>query len=1673
MDEAVSSANKIEIANEDSKKLNPGTANVDSNSDDRALAIIGAESLMRSIRERNSRSQRVPEGEAFKRFTTEEYTPTFIPSENKGKIPPKRIRDTVDQYLSYQKYDPNKTMQYSRDEVLVAASLFEFLSSKPGKIRRTGSTYRNSEYDLVVLDTILPRIHEHQPITIFGLSFSPKFRNPDISGGQLQPDMANYLAMSNLQQIAKGANMVYPGGVDLCIGYEGGMYRSLGKYSIEDVERTKDEIIRLNEEAYKNVYKDTMSTESRNHVQIKDGGDLIRSCLLIEQAEDPGERWTKIAVRKRNEIQADYKMGKQIVLQEVGSEYALDELSQGDQLFSTIRNCIAAVRAQKESKLLDDSLSPEVEAELDRRITWLDTYGELEAWKRFFLSTTSSEMFESDYAKAKYAQKIAVDYKAFNELKYQGGKNGNGILGFTESPVAMTVSGTNKKMNIQLVPGWNYFPHHRLTARTIGKNGQYQWTPLTQKEMQESDVVYLPQYVGDHDYPFYYEQLAPVSSLDEKTSMRAGVQVLKSENGQRYVAKTAEYEKGGDHLLAQIARMRRMSEAGVTIIPEIVDANIKGDRIQYLLPFLDGESLDGNIFDGDPIQNTEAMFPTLLSKLSHELWEKGESRSLEHYFSGHHLSSVEKGLRSVEKSENTLLPLSDPVIDVDGKTQLNLPTILKILSDKRSVLDKTFATSICPEFTHGDLHFGNIFMKDGDVQLIDINGNPNRDVCSVDFELSRLMLSYYRQIIRDGEYSVETDENGNDHIEYTERGKAILDAREKAFQLLQENEDLKPFLTENSLDNIRLLEALDIASVFANRPEEQQEGTYLIGTMLLNEAIQGREDGMFDGAIFDLMRKNVTVENYNSPEINQKLRQMFNAYLGKRYDGFSVSHMFNQFVIHAIKKDGTITSFLSNTDLIDGVDTINTGMKDANGEAVVEASYDKILEAWQDQNFPENSRDKLFHGFVESENKLNRAIETEEPVSINGRDYRIKKLLGLGKESKAYEAEDEDGHKIAIKVGLQYLDKEFDYAMELQEKSGEIGARFPQYYEYDRESNILAMELIGGQSAEEMIHQIDSPEDWVGFLGNISDVVADITELNKRGVNAGQFNLRNVMVSDSGEYRIIDPLYEGNPDVYEAKQVLRIMGVLVEKIYHTKSERFPLRVKSSNQNETLRSLRYPDGALDDLNGESRGIPPLLDAELQKVFRGALVNGIGDKTLSDVAHSFEGIKDICERLENDSSRTEFARQPQALAVDLNGTLEEDGIINAKTVESINRLLSRGTPVAIISGKRLDAVKNTLGANGIDMSRIDVVSDEGAIYESSGETVSDHTIANVEQISAAISQYLTTQNIGGQVRNNAERINIALSSLEERVVSVLSNYVERLGLEATVNQEIGQIDIVGSGVSKMSGMQEFANRHGIELDSIVTVGNEPTGNDREILFDNNGQPRPNAFTVTGSAETSVIIEDMTDLIGYGGINRTGEISAGFGTFSDFSEASEDAIAYLRQTAEGNSNIFYPYFALEQRLNSKDPKNVDYKWLMSDSDGNPIGFTSLNKVSEDGVYNISGMYLTPNTRGRGVATDAITTLERYATSNIPGFKGFRVRVTESNAPSRRIVEKSGFVPTEVIDDDYDLVINGEHQKAKTIVYEYDPSGQKTAINLAESGVVVGDELVEMYNNMRGMRP
>ncbi|MDR0398068.1 MAG: GNAT family N-acetyltransferase [Candidatus Nomurabacteria bacterium] len=1611
-------------------------------------------------------------------FTTPEYVPEYIPSPNdRHDQLPKRIRATVDKYLAHVGENPQEEDHSENYEqnVRTAAALLEFFSGKPGKIRRTGSTYRNEQYDNKIIDTMMRAIEQQKPITIFGLSFSPKYRNPNYSNGNLLPDMANYLAMSNLQQIAHGANAIYPqGGVDFVVGYEGKIYQQLGKYSDDDVRKTLETINLLNDQAKMKVANDG----SPNRVRVVDTSDLVHECLLNNQSED-SEDFRRTLVRKRRAIREDYETGYETLISELSDEgedrevvlQRIDNLKQDRILSKTIRGAVQGLEQAKASLLESDEMKGETESKIDSKVKTLSTYAEIEAWKNFWLTTTSPDMFAEGEDPEQYATKTAIGYKAFNEIKYEGGKGGRGILGFSSKILPITVNGTNRKMNFQLVPEWNYYPHHRMTARIMdAKSQRYAWKPISQQEMNDLNTVFVPRFIEGYNYPFYYEQLVPDTDMSSRTSMGASAELLKSEDGGRYIAKTALYANGAEHLLKQISKMQAMREAGIDIIPEIMESNIKEHGIRYLMPYLGDKALDGAMLSENPLSNTEGQFPQLLNGLYGKLWSIGERKTGPTNFSECHMRSVEKGLQAVEQSDDLWLNDNELIL-VNGRQQFNLKIALDLLKKSNLNLDKVFSASIIPEFTHGDLHLGNIFMDGDNLQLIDINGNTERDNVSIEFELSRLVLSYYRQIIRDGEYSIVTDENGNDNIIYTERGKELLDAREKALESIMQNPNLKEVLTEESLMKIKLLEALDIASVFNKRPDEQKEGTYLIGTSLLNEVI--RDGGFADDAILNLMRQKINVDNYRDAEVYSNMETIFQQYLGDRWSGYSISHMFDQFVLSGIAKDGKVESFLTDNNILpDEINRNYTGEESASGERIIKQGNQGLLLAWQQINFPENDPGKLFPSFAIEERAIWDAINSHEPLLVGDQQYSVEGMLGLGKESKVFAAKTPDGKSVAIKIGLQKLDPEFKYAEDLKTRSGEIAHRFPEYLSYDSEKNIIAMELIGGSPAEDVVHSLETPDEWVDFVSNMSGIVSDIATLNERGIFAGQFNLRNVIVDDDGNYRIIDPLFEGSQDVYESKQILRIMGVLVQKIYQTDPGRFPLDVKSANSDIELRNLRYPDGILQTLLEKEINIPEPINSELIKTFTKYLQNGIATKTLEDASSDFRGIRRLCEIYQNPDRAPKFTGIPSALAVDLNGTLEEGGIINAQTVKSINRLSGRGIPVVVISGKNITGIAELLQTNGISPASIDIISDEGAYYVSSGEVVNNITIENVEGLTENIRSYLNNQNILSTVRNNERRINILLPQIDETVLSAISQYAFSQNLNVSLNREVGQIDLTAKGTNKQSGLLAVASRHGIDPNDIVRVGNEPDGNDKEMLFDEDGNRRDNAFMVTNSAETTAIIESLTDTIGYGGKYRSGEMPTQFGSFDDYATATDFEVERLRTSAKTSSNIFYPYSALEKRFDKKDEKTVDYKWILRDSESNPIGFTSINAVGGNGYYNISGIYLTPETRGHGVASKAMTQLKNFASNNITGFQGFRVRIAEANLPSRMLFERSGFVPTEVLEDDYTLIVDGKEQRAKTIVYEYSPTSQVQGINLAQNDVLTGEQLRIVYNEQKELK-
>ncbi len=1650
---------------------------------------------------------------------TPEYTPSFIPEDI---IYPhqlsKRVKKSLRAY--YEKYNPEQLAnleqkKFEKTPEITAVALLEFLSGRPGEIRRSGSTYRNPEYDADIINMMVKSIRKNQPIPLFCLSFSPKFKNPDISAGQLLPDMANYLALSNLQQIARGAEAIYPPGVEINIGYEGNLYRALGRYRGETQE-TLNILRELNEQAYAESGRSKEELFSReNPIKIIDAAELVQQCLINIEGQDKKE-WQKRLRYRKNVVQRQYESAVQIINEYIsshrsefvkfdlptpdGDQNFIDALRKSGILFKLLTIIMRKAQKERQNLKIDDALQESQAAELDKLIQAADTLGSLESWMSFYRNTLSPDMFKTERSKEAYIKQMAFYYRAFNEIKYTGGRHGRGILDFNPTAVPITVSGTPKKMNLQLVPGWDYFPHHRLTVRALKRdkkgNERYEWIPLGHKQMRDSDGVFIPRYVEGYDYPFYYEQLRPIAegNLEEQTSMGASVQIMEDEQGEKFIVKRAPYGEHYEHLLRQIARIREMQKAGISIVAELIDSNIKDDEVYYVLPFIEGGSLDIQYLGKNATSEiSQYEFTKLLMDLHSELWSKGETHTEEKYFSDHHLCSVERGLELLKNIEDDKLRTFSQyeLVTINGETRVNMGILLELVKKSAPIIDDDFSDSVVPEFTHGDLHFGNILMdSEGNLQLIDINGSPERDMSSIEFELSRMLLSFYRQIIRDKEFIVDFDEYGNAKIEYTEKGKKLLKQREDFLQSIINNDRLVDFAlsgkrpTEENLrrfiSKIKLLEAIDIATVFGKRPKEEQIATYLIGTELLNTALQNYESGVIDIATFEHMKNKITVENYRDPQVYTDIEALYRAILFKRWRGYSISHMFNQFVLSATKENGeTISVLIGLPEFADDIAGRATNMRHESGYPIVTKDFYDLLEVWQRLNFPENQDNKLFRDFVIQDRDIWRSIfEQQGKFVIDGKNYRFIRMIGLGKESKVFEAiEEQTGRKVAVKIGLQYLDEEYKYIQTLQQQAGNLAKRFPQCYGYDRERNMLIMELIEGQQAEDIIAELKEPEEWVTFLREISKVVEDISALYEKGVVAGQFNLRNVMVEKDGTYRIIDPLYEGEPDVYEAKQMMRILGVLIQKIYKTNPGTFPLQVKSANSTEVLRTLPYPEKELSAIQGKNVGIPEPIHSEFVRICKKYLTYGLGTKTLQELADDFLGLRELCENYELREQREDeqfFSKKPKAIILDLNGTLEDGGVINAQTVASLKRLNERGIPIVIASGKSYESIAKILEANNLDPSNFEISADAGAAYYRKGELVQNFVIENVDAKVERIKSFLPSVNISANIRNNERRINIAFYDLNDEGMQVpragfedevlqIKQLAELLGLDVIATNNGEQLDLVAKGVNKSTALTYVMETYGIDDSAIVKIGNEPNENDRDLLFDSKGWLKANSFPVERVAQTTQIIEQLMNEVGYGAKKESGEIITSFGSIDDYSKTTRIERIWLDRIAKNNSNVFYPYFALKERIKKQDKKTVDYKWVFRNKEKKVIGLSALYELPDSpGYYNVGGMFLIPEAQGKGIATEAMNKIFEFAKANIHGFKGLRVRVSEINIPSRRLVEKTGFVPVEIRENDYLLIVEGQEVRTHTVVYERSVVGGVKGIDLSNDPRLKSEEQV-----------
>ncbi len=855
------------------------------------------------------------------------YEAPFVPKEsNPVASLPQRIKDTLRGY--YKEKDPGnpalQELERRKGEIhsspeLTAIAVLELLSSKPGKIRRTGSTFRNTGFDNETIETMVESIQRKEPITLFGLSFSPKFRNENLTGGQLMPDMGNYLAFENMQKVAHAAAQVYEPGLRYVVGFEGRLYKTLGRYKDTDIDATFDILMELNDKAKQSVNPDVI----HNPVEIVDASELVQKCLLnpVEGEETSFEDGLRA---RKNEISEEYSKGLQSIEHYIekrsgavpeGVNETLNHLREEGTLFQVLSGIQREIQQKLQTGQEEATISVEDATSLRELLVKVSLVGELESWMAFYRGTTSESMFPNERVQDRYTHTMAFYYKAFNEMKYKGGESGKGILGFQENVIPFTVGGSKNKVTVQLVPGFDYYPHHRAIIYGVKKakngNESYQWEPIEYKKIYDSpDHVYIPKFVDGFDYPFYYEELKTIDDksedLNEKTSMGAGLRIMEDSKGNKFVVKAATIESGYQHLINQISRTKEMWEAGISIVPQVVDTNIKEERVYYVIPYLGAESADASLLSLEQ-QVFETRFRDMLSILSTEMWEKGTTKSSETYFTEHHLISVDRGLELCNSTNIEVVRALElqPTIDLNGTKVLPMSSLLTLVKRSGNLLDKEFSNAVIPQFTHGDLHFGNIFLSpEGHLSLIDINGTHERLESAIEFELSRLLLSFQRQIIRDNEYQIRNGENEAMVIEYTERGQQLLETRQLAIKAILDDPSLDSLIPDRkiSLNRALLLEAIDIATVFDLRPEKQKLGTYLIGTELLNTVL--KRSGLTDVASFTTILEKFTPETYLGLENNMEGDPVHEALLKERYPRYVVTHMNGEFVL-TVRKEST------------------------------------------------------------------------------------------------------------------------------------------------------------------------------------------------------------------------------------------------------------------------------------------------------------------------------------------------------------------------------------------------------------------------------------------------------------------------------------------------------------------------------------------------------------------------------------------------------------------------------------------------------------------------------------------------------------------------------------------------------------------------------------------------
>ena len=329
-------------------------------------------------------------------------------------------------------------------------------------------------------------------------------------------------------------------------------------------------------------------------------------------------------------------------------------------------------------------------------------------------------------------------------------------------------------------------------------------------------------------------------NLDKKTSQGALVRILEDKNKKKYVIKSAKKTSSYNLLLQQIKRMRILRNSGVNIIPKLLEFSVNKNQAYYIMPFIKGVSgYQKYVQEVKSEIEFKNRFNDLIMQLNSRLWSKGKFFYEDHYFSRRQNYVVDRGMKDIEEFIK-IYPLFQDKLIINGVAIYSLKTLFLQIKSALTFLDDLFKNTKIPQFTHGDLHLDNILVQaDGKITVIDINENEQRKNNSIEFELGRLMMSFYREIITNRHYEITTEGVNDFRIKLHKKGLKILNLRFKAYEEIFQNKNLTYWFhdKEKSCKVIEFMEALHLVNVFFRRPKSEIIPTYILGTLLLFKSL--------------------------------------------------------------------------------------------------------------------------------------------------------------------------------------------------------------------------------------------------------------------------------------------------------------------------------------------------------------------------------------------------------------------------------------------------------------------------------------------------------------------------------------------------------------------------------------------------------------------------------------------------------------------------------------------------------------------------------------------------------------------------------------------------------------------------------------------------------------------